>query len=377
MQAFIAYNFLFTSIYQIIFLLLLLFSYILSSQKSLYKMSEIILTVKGDGDNIKILSDTTFCGTVKNISFNNFPDRIVINNETKNFTGIFVNLTQEINFIKLQWDNPPTNCRLMFDRVYSVINFDFSNFDTSHVTDMRCMFCDSNIITSLDITNFNTSLVTNMRSMFNKCTSLITLDLSNFDTSIVTDFYHMFYESSSLLSLNVDNFILNSRSRIDNMFAKCTSLISLDLTSFDETKLINKIKGLFSNVNPNLILRINIDNISSIYDYYPNFRININSSCFLENHKLIKEKKDCIEKCTLDDLYKYEYNGLCFFKCPNGTFYSDDNITCLEKDGYKIKDSIMDSFLVKPLTIPQHFISTEIPANLVKSTILAKSLNKY
>ena len=115
----------------------------------------------------------------------------------------------------------------------------------------------------------------------------------------------MFYESFSLLSLNVDNFILNSRSRIDNMFAKCTSLISLDLTSFDETKLINKIKGLFSNVNPNLILRINIDNISSIYDYYPNFRININSSCFLENHKLIKEKKDCIEKCTLDDLYKY------------------------------------------------------------------------
>ena len=159
MQAFIAYNFLFTSIYQIIFLLLLLFSYILSSQKSLYKMSEIILTVKGDGDNIKILSDTTFCGTVKNISFNNFPDRIVINNETKNFTGIFVNLTQEINFIKLQWDNPPTNCRLMFDRVYSVINFDFSNFDTSHVTDMRCMFCDSNIITSLDITNFILTLI--------------------------------------------------------------------------------------------------------------------------------------------------------------------------------------------------------------------------
>ena len=308
----------------------ILLSLILPHIQYIYIFDEITLTIKGSGNNKKILSTTKICGDDKNITFKDMPDRIIINNETKNFSGIFINLTQEINTVKLQWDNPVTDCTLMFDRVYNIINFDFSKFDTSEVTDMRCMFCNSNMITSLDLTNFNTSLVTNMRSMFNKCDSLITLNISNFDTSKVTDLYHMFYNCTSLISVNVQNFKIISNANIRLMFENCLSLISLDLASFDNKMLLKDISGMFRNSYQNLILRVNTDNISIIHDYYPNFRININSSCFLDNHKIIKEKKDCIERCEYDNTYRYEYNNFCVIECPNGSFILKDNLACIE-----------------------------------------------
>ena len=175
---------------QLIFIIIIFLR--ITLQKNIYskKFSEITLTIAGSGDK-KILSNTKICGNDNNIPFNQMPDRIIIDNETKNFSSIIINFKNDINIIKLQWDNPVTNCRLMFDRVYDIISVDFSRFDTSKITDMRCMFCQSRI-TSLNLTNFNISLVVNMRSMFNYCINLETLDLSNFDTSKVTDLYHIF-----------------------------------------------------------------------------------------------------------------------------------------------------------------------------------------
>ena len=323
----------------IIFRLLISISLILSKQPNINnKLSEITLTIRGSGNKIKILSNTTFCSYVENIKFHSFPDRVIINNKTQNFSGIFVNLTKEINQVTLQWDKPITDCTLMFDRVYNVINFDFSKFDTSLVTDMRCMFCESNAMTSLNISNFNTSLVTNMRSMFNKCYSLITLNLSNFDTSKVTDFNHMFNNCTSLISLNINNFNLNSSTNIEIMFELCSSLISLDLTSFDTQKVMDVIGGFFSKSNPNLILKINTDNINSIIKKYPSFKVNNNSTCFLDNHKIIKERKECVLNCMNISRYKYDFNGICSSNCPNNTFYLEDNLICVKdiEEGYYV-----------------------------------------
>ena len=102
----------------IIFRLLISISLILSKQPNINnKLSEITLTIRGSGNNIKILSNTTFCSHDKNIKFNSVPDRVIINNKTQNFSGIFVNLTKEINQVTLQWDKPITDCTLMYDRV--------------------------------------------------------------------------------------------------------------------------------------------------------------------------------------------------------------------------------------------------------------------
>ena len=38
------------------------------------------------------------------------------------------------------------------------------------------------------------------------------------------------------------------------------------------------------------------------------------------NHsKLIKTKFKCINNCSEDEIYKYEYNNICYTSCPNGT----------------------------------------------------------
>ena len=320
------------------FRLLIYILLLLSKQDNVdNKLSEITLTIRGKGNNINILSSTNKCGGTQK-KFNDYPNRVIINNITQNFSSIYVNLTEEINTVKLQWDNPPTDCGLMFDRVYNIINFDFSKFDTSLVTDMRCMFCDSNAMTSLDITNFNTSLVTDMRSMFNKCYSLITLNLSNFDTSKVTDLIHLFYNCTSLISLNVNNFNLKSSTNIEQMFELCPSLISLDLSSFDTQKVMKVIGELFLDSNPNLILKINIDNINSITSKYPNFKVNNNSTCFLENHKIIKERKECVLNCMNNIRYIYDFNGICSSNCPNNTFYLEDNLICVKdiEEGYYV-----------------------------------------
>ena len=72
----------------------------------------------------------------------------------------------------------------------SIDILDLGSFDTSKVTDMSCMFnyCKTN---SLDLRNFDTSQVTNMSRMFADCKAK-SIDLSSFDTSQVTDMSDMF-----------------------------------------------------------------------------------------------------------------------------------------------------------------------------------------
>ena len=48
---------------------------------------------------------------------------------------------------------------------------------------------------------------------------------------------------------------------------------------------------------------------------------------------LIKNKSKCIDKCTKDDIYKYEYSSQCLKKCPENTKIS-------EKDQYKCEEII-------------------------------------
>ncbi|WP_368667998.1 BspA family leucine-rich repeat surface protein, partial [Pseudomonas sp. Kh13] len=52
--------------------------------------------------------------------------------------------------------------------------------------------------TSLDLSSFDTSSVTNMRCMFRYC-SATSLDLSSFDTSSVTDMSYMFRYCSATI----------------------------------------------------------------------------------------------------------------------------------------------------------------------------------
>ena len=93
-------NFKFFLFNQIAFRFIICTALIKSKEQNINsKLSEITLTIKEKGNNIKISSNTTYCGATSNIRFSDFPNRVIINNIIQNFTGIFVNLTEEINIV--------------------------------------------------------------------------------------------------------------------------------------------------------------------------------------------------------------------------------------------------------------------------------------
>ena len=107
-----------------------------------------------------------------------------------------------------------------------VREFDLRNADTSHVTNMECMFrgnfcCDSILM------NFDTSHVENMSRMFSYCRDNLTvLDLSGFDMSNVTDASEMFYVCCNLITIYADsNWNVNPETTdCTEMFSYCTKL---------------------------------------------------------------------------------------------------------------------------------------------------------
>ena len=162
------------------------------------------------------------------------------------------------------------------------------------------MFSSCSSLSSLDLSNFITSSVNNMRKMFSDCTSLLSLDLSNFDTSKVNKMENIFYNCKSLIALNLLNFNTSNVNTTNDMFAYC---------------------------NESLIYCINTNNLkeeiaSQLTNYLNNDCSNV---CFLEYHKIILEERKCIAMCNYSN-YKYEYNGLCYETCPEGTYVSSNNI---------------------------------------------------
>ena len=131
------------------------------------------------------------------------------------------------------------DCSYMFAGCSSLTSLDFSNFDTSKVTNMDSMFIYCSSLTSLDLSNFDTSNVTSMSYMFYYCSSLTSLDVSNWNTSNVTNMSQMFVGCNLLTSLDVSNFVTSNVTDMGYMFAGCDSLTSLDVSNFNTSKVTN------------------------------------------------------------------------------------------------------------------------------------------
>jgi hypothetical protein len=59
---------------------------------------------------------------------------------------------------------------------------------------------------------------------------------------------------------------------------------------------------------------------------FDNLNNDCDNICFEESNKLISESKICVEDCSLDDTYQYEYNNKCYNTCPEGTVSSSSNL---------------------------------------------------
>ena len=133
----------------------------------------------------------------------------------------------------------PVSTAFWFYDCENLAGVDFTNLDTSAVTDMGHMFEYCCSLTSLDLSSFNTSAVTDMGYMFSDCSKLTSLDVSSFDTKSVTNMAYMFFYCSALTSLDLSSFNTSAVTNMDSMFQYCRSLTSLDVSSFDTSEVTN------------------------------------------------------------------------------------------------------------------------------------------
>ena len=182
--------------------------------KELKATQEINVTVIGTGQQ-KILN---------NVYFHDRPSQLLVNGITQSSANYYVyNLTQNINIITIRWDYNLTTCNSMFYKLDNIIDFDFSNFDTSQVINMDAMFRNMKSLKILDLRHFNTSSVSSMANMFSGCTSLVSLNLNNFNTSLVTNFNNMFDSCNKLIYLNLNSFFIKSDATLDSILSGTSS----------------------------------------------------------------------------------------------------------------------------------------------------------
>ena len=286
-----------------------------SQRTILIKLSEISLKVKGQSSSVRILSDSFF------ENYKQF--QVYIDGKVQSKSTAVYALNNEINDIKIIFNNPISTANKMFYQGENIIEINLTKFDTSQVTNMNSMFSSCSSLISLDLSNFNTSQVINMNSMFSNCSSLISLNISNFDTSQVIDMGSMFKRCSSLKSLNLSRFNIST---VNNMSLMCgESLLNyLDLSNFNMSK-INYISRMFYGSNLEYvnfkIAKINANENQISNDLFVSNSLNSIIACENDNDVLLRffKKKKFIYCNNNYTYHKIKYFGYM----KNSTKYNE------------------------------------------------------
>ena len=210
-------------------------------------------------------------GNATEINFNNSFDTSIVTN----MQGMFCE-SRSIETLDLSsFDTSNvTNMSVMFSTTYQSVTYNdntymklrdinLSSFDTTKVTTMYFMFKGCKDLTFLDLKNFNTENVTTMAYMFWLCKGLTTLDINHFDTSNVTTMAYMFSGCSGLTSLNLNNFNTSNVTNMSGMFNGCSGLVSLDITKFNTSNVTN-MTYMFSGCRGLTSLNLSNFNTSSV-----------------------------------------------------------------------------------------------------------------
>ena len=239
-----------------------------------------------------------------------------------------------------------TDMNNMFSGCSALFSLVLSNFDTSNVTNMYGMFYGCSQLSSLNLSNFDNSNVTNMQNMFYNCLELSSLSLSNFYTSKVTEMSYMFYNCEKLSSLDLSNFDTSSVTNMNNMFKGCSKLSSLNLSNFDTSNVENmkdmfsdcsnleyinlknfkeknglKTSGIFENVPDNVVVCLH-ENHNRIFPELMKkncYTLDCSDNWKINQKKIINKTDVCFDTNSQHILYKYEYQGLYYEYCVNGT----------------------------------------------------------
>ena len=198
---------------------------------------------------------------------------VYLNNNKINMINDFFKWKIDYNFEKdgkynfeIAFNDPLKKMAGFFEGCSNIISLDFSNFDSSCVTNMRNLFSKCSKLKEITgLNKFATNKVNNMYMMFQECSELKTLDLSNFDTKNVTDMGFMFNKCKNLKEIKgINKFVTKEVKNMERMFSECSELETLDLSSFttynttkfshmfDKCKKLKEFKG-----NDNLVEKYN------------------------------------------------------------------------------------------------------------------------
>ena len=271
------------------------------------------------------------CANLKTLNLNSF--------DTKLVTDMRDMFNECNSLISLNLKNFNTTKVTLMDAMFygckKLTSLNVENFDTTNVISMSSMFLECHSLTSLNLSSFNTPSLVNMNSMFKNCNSLKFINLNNFNTLKVESMKDVFNGCSSLISLNLNSFVTPSATEMNAILYGCKSLIYLNLINFDTSSIYDSgYSDMFHNYNANLVYCINETKIKNkIISQLPTGQNQCSNICFSNsNPKFIIDKNTCIENCSSDSEYQYEYENLCYSSCPNGTHNSFDIDYLCEKD---------------------------------------------
>lgn len=154
----------------------------------------------------------------------------------------FTILSENPNNVGVEYvDNGDTSYNATLD---STVNYDNK---TWNVTSMYGMFYENHSLTSIDFSNVDTSKVTNMEKMFYDC-SATTFNLLNVDTSNVMYMNHMFNRSRAV-SLDLLNFDFSKVRVLNGMFQQCFNLVIIQFPLLDLSEVTESSSYLFYGCN--------------------------------------------------------------------------------------------------------------------------------
>ena len=122
-------------------------------------------------------------------------------------------------------------------------------------------------IISVDFTNFDSSAVTQIDYMFSGCNALEKINFTNFRTAGVQSMSHVFEECNALKEIDLSNIIKKNVTDISFLFKGCTSLEFLDLSQFDVANIKN---AHFAFDKLNNLKYINLYDVQNSNDIFKN-----------------------------------------------------------------------------------------------------------
>ena len=257
-----------------------------------YRDFSITLKIKGTG------SKKVFC---EYLYTQFYPDKIKINNEQQNSVSsnyVFQDSPNGYNIVELIWNNKINDSHNMFNGCSDIIEFDFSNFDTSQITYMNSMFRDCSSLTSLDLSKFDTSKVTCVEHMFSGCSKLKYINLEKFSENVIgSEHYNgMFYSVPNNVVVCINGEEDNILSAL-NYYTICQTLSC-------------------STIGPNYNC---VSKCTNLYYFDENNKYSClaGTECPSNYNKFEPETKQCTNNCQKIVDYPYEFKKKCYRECPN------------------------------------------------------------